>query len=109
MSGFRIDQGGRRLATAGHRVGIFLLDDYTVLDDLGGRRWHLAPWRRRGRRHRRFFRGAAGQEQTEREANFPHPVVFALSEALVDGNLGYTSEGRSRSSMVKYRRISIVV
>jgi hypothetical protein len=44
---FRIDNSGHGQTTAGHRVGIFLLDYYAVFDDFGGGWWQLAPYRSR--------------------------------------------------------------
>ena len=91
MSRFRIDHGGRGQTTAGHSVGIFLLDYDTVFDEFGSGWWQLAPYGRRSRRNRLLLRRATGQKQANQQPSFAHAFVFALSRLSVDGNLGYTS------------------
>ena len=99
MSGFRIDAGGKRDATARDRVGIFLFHDYAVFDGFsrGGRR--LAADRTRRRDHGLPLGRASAQrktcccdrnfDQAGHERGFPHALVFSLPEPLVDGNLDY--------------------
>lgn len=80
VAGFRIDYGARGLTTASHGVGILLLGDHTVFDNLGGGWRQLASDRRRGGRNRRLFRRAAGQKQAKHQPSFPH-ALFSLSRA----------------------------
>ena len=79
---FRIDHGVQGQTTAGHRVGIFLLDYYAVFDEFGGGWWQLAPYGRRARRNRLLLRRATGQKQAKYQPSFPHALVFALSSPL---------------------------
>jgi len=73
VSGLGIDPRGDRLAAARNRVCVLLLVHNAVLDDLGGRRRHLAANRRRrqGCRLRRsdrlLFGRTAGKEQNRQQ------------------------------------------
>lgn len=79
-----------RADTAGHGVGIFLLDYYTMFDEFGSGWRHLAP-----------YGGEAGSPQPAASSPRNRPEAgktpakrsssFSLSPSpLVDGNLGYT-------------------
>ena len=76
VPGFRIDHGGRGQTTAGYRVGIFLLDYYTVFDAFR-RGWRqLAPYRGWGGRDWLLLRRATGEKQAQYKSKFPHALCF---------------------------------
>jgi hypothetical protein len=76
VAGFGIDHGFRGHTTAGHRVGIFLLEYHTVFDEFGGGWRDLALYGRRGRSNRRLFRRTACQKQAKYQPSFPHALCF---------------------------------
>jgi hypothetical protein len=73
---FRIDHRGHGQTTTGHRVGIFLLNDYAVFDEFGSGWWLLAPDGRRGRGNRLLLRRATSQKKAEYQPGFPHALCF---------------------------------
>src|ERR1700680_2392924 len=71
-----MDDGGLGQTTARHRVGIFLLDHYTVFDEFGKGGWDLAPYWSWSRRNRLLLRRATGQKQAKHQPSFPHALCF---------------------------------
>lgn len=82
MPSLGIDLCGKRQAATGHRIGVLLLDDDAVFNDLGICRRHLAAYRRgwlggrRSGRNGRLLGSASGQKQASDETGIPHLLCF---------------------------------